>query len=89
MMSKIMLDFTPLPTGDALREHWLRTLPDGQRRILEILANAYPHSVQREALDEATGLARSTRDRNPQYLAARKLITVSKEGPRASNELFG
>src|SRR5260370_41429073 len=33
-------DFEPLPTGDQLREHWMRVLPVGERKILEVLCEA-------------------------------------------------
>jgi len=88
MMSRSCWNFTPCRPADALREHWLRTLPDGQRRILEILANATRIRFSARRSNEATGLARSSATETP-VSGGRKLITVSKEGPRASNELFG
>lgn len=80
--------FEPLPTGDALREHWLSTLPEGERKILDVLCRAYPHEVAREDLDDTTGYKRSSRDTYLQKLSARKLITASRGAVRASEELF-
>ncbi len=81
--------FQPLPTGDALREHWLGRLPEGERKVLEVLCAQYPEVVDREAIGEATGYKRSTRDAYIQRLGTRKLISVEREGVTASAELFG
>jgi hypothetical protein len=67
-------DFEPLPTGLALQEYWLRRLPEGERRILEVLLEASGEPVMRETLTDATGYKRSTRDRYLQFLAARRLV---------------
>ncbi len=45
----------PLPTGQALLEHWLRKLGKAERTILQALAEAWPHSMTKEAISEATG----------------------------------
>lgn len=81
-------DFEPLPTGEALRRHWLQRLPEGERKILEILLSDYPGSVPRNDLDELTGYKRSSRDTYLQRLAARKLITADRGEVRASDTLF-
>jgi uncharacterized protein len=82
-------DFEPLPTGDALREHWLRRLPEGERLVLQVLVGAYPKTVEREAISEATGYKRSTRDAYLQRLGARRLVTSDRDGVRAAEALFG
>jgi hypothetical protein len=86
----------PLPTGDALREHWLPRLPAGERAVLECVTSlTHPNGrngigpVSREAITDATGYKRSTRDAYVQALARRKLVTVDREGVRASPLLFG
>lgn len=81
-------DYEPLPTGADLREYWLARLPLPQRRILEVLVAQYPDAVERGAISEATGYARSTRDRQIQYLQARRLVTADRGQVRASEELF-
>jgi hypothetical protein len=55
-------DAQPLPVGAALQEFWTARLPDGERKILSALIEAYPNSVDRESLDDSTGYRRSTRD---------------------------
>lgn len=82
-------DFEPLPTGNALRDHWIGRLPDGERRIFEVVASAYPDAVSRDALSEATEFKRSTRDAYVQRLAARKLVIAGRGDVTASAELFG
>lgn len=83
-------DARPLPTGQALQEFWLRTLPQGERAILEVLIHAYPDSVDREALSEATGYKRSSRDTYLQRMAAKELVEFPGPGQvRASDTLFG
>ena len=82
-------DFEPLPTGAALRDYWLARLPEGERRILEILIHAHPRVVEREAIDTATGYRRSSRDTYLQRLRSRRLVEDLGRGQvRASAELF-
>jgi hypothetical protein len=82
-------DVDPLPTGAALRAYWLARLPEGQRKLLEILIDAYPDAIDREHLSERTGLARSSRDTYLQRLTARQLVTTVGRGTiRASELLF-
>ena len=82
-------DFEPLPTGDALRAYWIDRLPEGERRILAILLDAGGSPIDKQALDEATGYKRSSRDTYLQRLRARELVEFSGRGEvRASAELF-
>lgn len=81
-------DFEPLPTGEALRDHWLGVLPEGERRVLEVLLAAYPEAVARQSIDDETGYKRSSRDAYLSRLGARKLVTTSSAGAQASAILF-
>ncbi len=81
-------DFEALPTGDQLREHWMAKLPEGERRILSIVADAYPKGVSRDAISEKTGYKRSSRDTYLQKLTARRLVVQGHEGILAAEELF-
>lgn len=81
-------DFAPLPTGEQLRQHWLRELPEGERRVLEVLIANHPTPVPRDAIGEATTYKRSTRDAYIQRLSARKLVLDGRDGMRASPTLF-
>jgi len=77
------------PTGAALREFWLDKLGQGgERRILELLIDLYPKSIEREALSEQLGYARSSRNTYLQRLAAGHLVTSVGTTVRASDDLF-
>lgn len=82
-------DFEPLPQGEDLQEYWLYRLPEGERAILKPLIEAYPGSVDRDSLSEATGYKRSTRDTYLQRLKSRRLVEDAGRGEvRASSNLF-
>jgi len=84
-----VLHVQPLPTGAALREHWLSRLPQGERAILEVLIARYPAPVERSALDELTPYKRSSRDTYLMRLAAKELVvSVGRGAVKASEELF-
>ncbi len=79
----------PLPQGSELRAYWLQRLPEGERRIFEALVSAYPATISRDSLEEATGYKRSSRDTYVQRLRSRQLLEVVGRGElRASGELF-
>lgn len=81
-------DYEPLPSGAALREHWLNTLPQGEAAILGHIFQAHPNSISRERLSDLTGYAASTRNEYIRKLAARELITFEFGAVAASAELF-
>jgi Helicase HerA, central domain len=82
-------DAAPLPTGVDLQNHWLARLPEGERKILQALIDAYPRTVEREQLTEITGYARSSRDAYLQRMRAKQLWTEPSRGQvRASEDLF-
>jgi hypothetical protein len=81
--------FQPLPTGTALREHWRQRLPEGERRIFDLLISRGGEPVARAALDDPTGFTRRTRDTYLQRLMARGVVEDAGRGMvRASEELF-
>lgn len=82
-------EFRPLPTGPALRAHWLRELGAGERRLLEMLLAAYPTAVSRDELSDSSGYKRSSRDAYLQRLGARRLVEDAGRGEvRATALLF-
>jgi hypothetical protein len=82
-------DFEPLPTGEELRKYWMQRLPEGERRILGVLVECYPDPTARDAIDEATGYKKSSRDTYLKKLAARQLVeTVGRGEVKASDNLF-
>lgn len=81
--------FEPLPTGEELVEYWRQRLPEGERKTLDVLVQAGGSEVAREAIDEATGYKRSSRDAYLVRLKARGLVEFAGRGTvRASEELF-
>lgn len=84
-----MPDAEPLPTGKALRDFWYSELPSGERQVLEILVNAYPHPVHKAEIDAMTGFKRSTRDAYLLRLGAKELrVEVGSAAVKASDTLF-
>jgi hypothetical protein len=81
-------NFSPLPTGEELRDYWQRRLPGGEKKLFEVIINAYPDAVDRQQLDEATGYKRSSRDTFLHRLRNRQLIEVHGTAVRASERLF-
>lgn len=77
-----------LPTGDALLQHWLGKLPDGERKILSVVARVYPSPMPRDSISEMTDYRRSSTNTYISRLVARKLITAEREGVTASPMLF-
>lgn len=80
--------FEPLPTGARLREYWIAKLPEGERKVLQVLIGHYPDAASRETIDDSTGFKRSTRDAYIQRLKARQLVKVSRDGITAAATLF-
>jgi uncharacterized protein len=81
-------DYEPLPTGSALRQHVLKRLREGERRILEFLIGHYPNAVERQQIDAATGYQRSSCDAYLQRLGARELVETRGRDVTASDNLF-
>lgn len=88
-MAALGKDFAPLPTGDQLRRYWLDRLPEGERKVLEVLVANYPRAIRREEIDPFTGYTRSSRNTYVHRLNARRLIETQPHGQvRASADLF-
>ena len=80
-------DVGPLPTGMALREHWLVRLPPGEAKVLGVLI-ANRGGVDRETLTESTGYTRSSRNTYLQRLSAKELVISSGSIVKPSPSLF-
>lgn len=84
-----MPDAEPLPTGTALQDYWLQRLPSGEGTILAKLLEVAGEELPRDALTEATGFKRSTRDAYLSRLAAKELVVDAGRGlVKASPTLF-
>jgi hypothetical protein len=52
-------DFKPLPKGAALRKYWTERLPQGERRVFEVVANLWPRtSIETRSRPRPTSSAR-------------------------------
>lgn len=81
--------YDPLPTGNALRSVVLNRLPEGERRVLVVLIDAYPGAVSRDEIEAKTGYKRATRDAYILRLRVRELVDVAGRGEvTASRDLF-
>ncbi|HEX2678680.1 MAG TPA: DUF87 domain-containing protein [Polyangiales bacterium] len=82
--------YEPMPTGDRLRERYLTPgeLPEGERKVLEVVCDRFPEGCDREKISEITGFKRSTRDAYVQRLGVRKLVYAAGGIVTASSELF-
>jgi hypothetical protein len=79
----------PLPTGRDLQDYWMAKLPEGERRIFQIMVSYHPNSVDREFISEQTGFKRSTRDAYLSRMSSKMLFTEPARGQvRASDQLF-
>jgi hypothetical protein len=85
-------EYTPLPTGAALREHWYSKLgtDSGETSFLKVAVAAYPSSVSYTHLSEQTGTPETSSTFRGYLATLRKLELVSGKKPhiRASDELF-
>lgn len=81
--------YDPMPTGDTLRERVLSRLPEGERKVLEVLISNYPRPIHRDEIDAVTGFKRATRDAYLLRLRARELVDqVGRGEVKASDDLF-
>lgn len=81
--------YSPLPTGAALRDYWLRQLGGGAARMLEALAEVYPRALTNEGLGEKANLSANSGTFKTYLSRLRTLELVTGRGElRASEELF-
>jgi hypothetical protein len=67
--------FRPLPTGRALREHWLKELPEGEKVCFQtILSNP---GCKGELIEQITGYKPTSRKTYVAKLVARQIVTKS------------
>lgn len=81
-------DYKPLPTGAELQDYWIARLPEGERKILQVLIDAHPRNLDRSEIDALTGYKRSSRDTYLQKLRSRRLVEMDGTAVRASERLF-
>jgi hypothetical protein len=77
-------------SGEELQRYWLNKLPEGEKKLLQIMLQDGDRSTpfDREFLSEATGYKRSTRDAYLSRMAARKIIETIGPGQVKASEAF-
>lgn len=81
--------YDPLPSGQALLEHWLGQLSKAERSALEVLAAAYPRALTKEEVAEAAGYEAKGGGFNNALSRLRTLELISGRGElKASDDLF-
>jgi hypothetical protein len=80
--------YDPLPTGAALREHWLRNLNKMEATLLSAICDAYPGGLTTADLAERTGHVLSGGSGASALAKLRGLGLVSGKPITASEELF-
>ncbi len=66
----------------------MRTLPEGEMKILKVLVEHEGHPLMRDMLSDLTSYKTSTRNTYLQRLASRELIEENGDGVRAAAVLF-
>lgn len=67
-------EFRPLPTGQALRDHVMATLPEGEKRVLSAVMNE--GGADKEYIMSETNYKKTSVQTYVQKLSARKLVEV-------------
>lgn len=78
----------PLPTGSALLDHLRKELPEGDRRVLDVVVSDYPSAVSVDKIDEQTGYKRSSRDTYLHHLLVRFLVERVGPGQIIASEML-
>lgn len=82
-------DVEPLPTGQALLDHWRASLGRAERTLLDVLVDAYPAALTRDELSERSGYS-ATSSSFPNALGKLRTLQLA-EGygeTRATDVLF-
>lgn len=81
--------YKPLPTGAGLQAYWRKKFGDSTYgHVFQILLNAYPQSVDKAAMAEATGKQAGGSTMRRVLAKLRALELCEKKGLRANSELF-
>lgn len=81
-------DLRPLPTGDELRVFWLGRLTKAEAAMLEPLLDAYPNSMSKDELADASGYSAASSSFRNALSRLRTLELCERGEPRASDELM-
>lgn len=81
--------FEPLPTGGELRSYWLHQVGKAERAALQVLIDAYPHSLDKTTIAERAGYEAGGGGFNNALSRLRTLELIDGRGElTAARELF-
>lgn len=82
--------YDPLPTGQALLDHWLRELGDsGASRLLRVIADAYPRAISNAEAGELANLSPASGTFSTYLSKLRTLELIEGRGElKASDDFF-
>lgn len=83
-----MPNVQPLPKGDALRQLAIDRQVGGERKIFELILEAYPNHITPESLQEQTGYKGTSVYEFTRKLVAQELVVKDRSGLRASDNLY-
>lgn len=87
---QVLGPYDPLPSGQALLDHWLRQLGKAEQMALRALAEAWPRTMSKEDVAAQAGYAPDGGGFNNALSRLRTLELVSGRGDlKASDDLFG
>ncbi|WP_414461854.1 helicase HerA domain-containing protein [Hyphomicrobium sp. DY-1] len=82
-------EYEPLPSGEALLQHWLNQLAKAERAALLVLAQAWPRALTKEEVADQAGYEAKGGGFNNALSRLRTLELISGRGElRASDDLF-
>lgn len=86
-------DYRPLPTGQDLIDHYLKTLPEGEAKIFKFLVDestgaGHQRWFTRDEISEAVEYKRSTRDAYIQRLVSRQIVVTQFTKIAASEHIL-
>jgi uncharacterized protein len=80
--------YEPLPTGQALVDHWMHELSKAERTILLCLLDVYPGSMTRDELAEASGYSAKTGHFSNSLGRLRSLELVNRDADIRADDNF-
>ena len=80
--------YDPLPTGQALLDHWLRELPKGAAEVLRVVAEKYPDGVAADEIARRTNYEAGGSSMRAALARLRALELVSPGNPVVAAEEF-
>jgi hypothetical protein len=81
-------DYEPLPTGQALLDHWMGQLGRAERESLQVLASNYPQALSKEQVAQIAGYAASGGGFNNAISKLRTLELIQGRSELKASDVF-